>query len=265
MTADRDFSAAELEVLAGARRALEPNAQDAARVLHNARLAIASGAGPSAGVTAGSASALAKKIALGLGIAGLSAWLGYGAGFSAGERGAREAVRMPAPAISAPRSSAAPASTMTSTPPSAPVLIETTVAITEGPKRPKASRPAAAAIAENNAPLAPEPSPSLDAEIKALRAIERALRNREPQRALELLAALDREVAEGQMLEERAAARAMARCEKGALSDSPDPAEAMQRVLEFSQAYPASVYFTRVRTTCLATGERDDATDSPPR
>jgi hypothetical protein len=63
------------------------------------------------------------------------------------------------------------------------------------------------------------------------------------------------------MMEERAAARAMARCEQSARGPAPDQAEVMQRVLEFSQRYPASVYFARVRQTCLATIERDAATD----
>jgi hypothetical protein len=124
--------------------------------------------------------------------------------------------------------------------------------------------PAAAAT------LAPAPEPavvssSLDAEVKALRSVERALRNREPRRALELLAQLDLTTANGQLLEERAAARAMALCDERAASRTVDRAEAMQRVLEFSQRYPASVYFARVRRTCLATIGDADPIDSSSR
>src|SRR5687767_8435109 len=93
-----DFSRDELDVLAGARRGLGPNGQDAARVLHKARLAIGSGAVPAAeaGLLGGAAKSatlgvLAKNIASWLAVAGIAAWLGYYAGFSHGEQSAREA------------------------------------------------------------------------------------------------------------------------------------------------------------------------------
>jgi hypothetical protein len=269
VTDELELSADELQVLAGARRGLEPDAQDAARVLHATRLAIGSVAvvashdGDAAGMKAAS-SALVKKAAVWLAIAGTSAWLGYHAGFAAGEQRSHEQQ-----AHTQPQVRAAPASTPTQRP-VAPVS-EPSPATIPAPIPVSDTKPRAKAI---SAPVAPapalvsgndKPNPSLDAEVKTLRLVERALRKREPQRALSLLAQLDRDVVDGQLLEERAAARAMARCEERAASTKPVEAEVMQRVLEFSQQYPASVYFARVRQTCLATIDRAAATDSAPR
>jgi hypothetical protein len=90
---------------------------------------------------------------------------------------------------------------------------------------------------------------SLDPEVRALKAIERALRRREAGQALALLQQLDRQVPSGKLTEERAAAFAMARCDLGIGTP-------MAHALDFSQRYPASVYFARVRQSCAG------ATDS---
>jgi len=273
-----DLSRDELDVIAGARRGLGPNAQDTARVLHKARLAIGSGAVPDADAGPSSVAAksamsgvLAKHVASWLAVAGIAAWLGYQAGFSYGEQSAHEAtasareIASPAPAPEPPlaplaaASAAAPdepnktgepANDRAAEPRRKPKPAAQPMLVPEGPVASQAA-----------APAVPQPNASLDAEIKALRFVERALRNREPKTALKRLAQLDRDVPQGQMLEERAAARAMARCEARALEAVPDRVEVMQRVLEFSQQYPASVYFARVRQTCLATIDRDAATD----
>jgi len=285
-----DFSRDELDVLdvlAGARRALEPTARDTARVLHNARLAIGSGAVPAADAALASGAgkgamtgALAKQAASWLAVAGIAAWLGYHAGLSAGELRAREANAAStraatAPASLAPRTGSAPNVPAQPSVPSsearapASEAAPTARAAAQPRRKPKIApevdeAPALAPEVDEAPALAappPAPSASLDAEIKALRYVERALRNREPHNALARLAQLDREVPDGQMKEERAAAQAMARCEERARSGAPDHAQVMQRVLEFSQQYPASVYFARVRQTCLATIDRDAATD----
>lgn len=272
-----DFSRDELELLAGARRALAPSADDAARVLHKARLAIGNGAVPAAdGGAAPSAASgvLVKKVLTWLAIAGVAAWLGYNAGFELGEQRAREANASHAPAVSPPIARApepsAPSprvepSLQAQQPEAAPEVAAPVARVEPTRRKPKLALEPLLAPETDEAPVlaAPPPPPnaSLDAEIKALRYAERALRNREPSNALARLAQLDREVPDGQMMEERAAARAMARCEERAAKSTPDQAEVMQRVLEFSQQYPASVYFARVRQTCLATIERDAATD----
>jgi hypothetical protein len=271
-----DFSRDQLDVLAGARRGLGPNAQDAARVLHKARLAIGSGVVPAAeaGLAGGAAKSatagvLAKHVASWLAVAGIAAWLGYHAGFSYGEQSARQAsvgareIASPAPAPEPPLAAVSAAAPVESK----NIAGESPSERAAEPKRkPKPAAqpmlvPEAPDASQAVAPVAPQPNASLDAEIKALRFVERALRNREPKTALTRLAQLDRDVPQGQMLEERAAARAMARCDARALEAAPDRVEVMQRVLEFSQQFPASVYFARVRQTCLATIDRDAATD----
>lgn len=271
-----DFSRDEQELLAGARRALGPSAADSARVLQKARLAIASGAAPAVEATStasGASALLVKKVMTWLAVAGVAAWLGYNAGFTLGEQRAREASRELAPTVAAPAPEVPSAAAVPYVPsaPSEAVVPRSEapvapVAQAQGPRRkPKPSAEPLLAPENDDAPALaappPPPSASLDAEIKALRYVERALRNREPHNALARLAQLDREVPAGQMTEERAAARAMARCEEGAQNGAANQSAAMQRVLEFSQQYPASVYFTRVRKTCLATIDRDAATD----
>lgn len=261
-----EFSRDELDVLASARRSLGPSAQDTARVLHKARLAVGSGATPAADMLTATSTArvaLMKKVLGWLAIAGTSAWLGYYAGFAAGELHAAQVSRAPraAPpaAPPAPKPLVHPPPSIAAATPSAP---SPSARANAAPRRkPAVLAPLPSESLTFEVPDAPQPSASLDAEIKALRYVERALRNREPKNALLRLAQLDRDVPEGQMREERAAARAMARCEERALAGTLDRAEVMQRVLEFSQQYPASVYFARVRQTCLATIDRDAATD----
>jgi hypothetical protein len=272
-----DFSRDEQELLAGARRALGPSAADSARVLHKARLAIASGAvaaAETASVASGASALLVKKVLTWLAIATLAAWLGYGVGFELGERRAREASRGPTQTVAAGPAPQAPWLERPPSEPQAPSMPAVVVS-------PSSDAPAAqTTLSRRKAKLAPEPllapenddapvlaapppapSASLDAEIKALRYVERALRNREPRNALARLAQLDREVPAGQMTEERVAARAMASCEERAQNGTSDRSAVMQRVLDFSQRYPASVYFERVRRICLATIDRDGATD----
>jgi hypothetical protein len=95
----------------------------------------------------------------------------------------------------------------------------------------------------------PATSVSLEAEVRALERVQRALRDRAPGEALALLQQLDRDVPQGRLVEERSAARALARCELG-------QGEPLAHALEFSQRFPASVYFTRVRKTCMDAAKR---------
>ena len=88
---------------------------------------------------------------------------------------------------------------------------------------------------------------SLANEVRALRSIERALRDQRPGLALALLAALDREVPGGRLSEEREATSVIAHC---ALGDGPF---GIDLEAEFAERYPSSVYLERVRQSC-ATG-----------
>jgi hypothetical protein len=84
---------------------------------------------------------------------------------------------------------------------------------------------------------------SLQAELRALRRVESSLREGKAELALRVLTQLDRDFPRGQMLEERAAAWALARC-TGARSH--------EVANEFNQRHPGSVYAERVLAACDA-------------
>lgn len=95
------------------------------------------------------------------------------------------------------------------------------------------------------------PADSLEKEVSALRAIERALRDRQPGLALALLRELDRVVPEGRLVEEREATAAIARCALDQVPFGVDLGE------DFGARYPDSVYLERVAQACArrANGE----------
>jgi hypothetical protein len=83
--------------------------------------------------------------------------------------------------------------------------------------------------------------------VRALRAVERALREGTPGFALSLLRELDRKVPNGRLLEERLATRTIARCASGDVPLGVNLAE------DFAERYPDSVYGRRVSDACAAT------------
>ena len=106
--------------------------------------------------------------------------------------------------------------------------------------------PAARVIASPPPPPSPPPEavPSLRAELEALKSSERALRERQPARALDILANFEREAhGGGSMQQERAATQAMARC---TLGQEHRPAVYQA----FVRSYPRSAYAERVRRSC---------------
>jgi hypothetical protein len=90
------------------------------------------------------------------------------------------------------------------------------------------------------------PGASLGAEVRALRAVERALRDGEPGLALALLRELDRAVPDGSLVEEREATAAIARC---ALGQAPFGVDLGR---DFAERHPDSVYLSRVQQGCAA-------------
>lgn len=105
--------------------------------------------------------------------------------------------------------------------------------------------PARAARTKPRLPAAPRTSAaSLEAELRALRAVERALRDHQPGMALALLRELDRDVPDGQLLEEREATAAIARCATGDVPFGVDLAR------DFRESHPDSVYLGRVAQGC---------------
>jgi hypothetical protein len=83
--------------------------------------------------------------------------------------------------------------------------------------------------------------------VQAVRNAERALRDGKPGLALTFLAELDRQVARGQLTEERDAMATLARCARG------DRPIGVDLGADFIERYPASVYRARVEQVCPAT------------
>ncbi len=236
MTDDRPDPA---EVLARARRAWSPGEADAKRV----RQAI--GAAMAAAPPAGGGVAPAERVASGwtsrLFVACAIAAASGGAGYWAGRRAGLRAAPPPAPVVS-------PASPRATTleprsPPPAPAT-----------ERPPLAMPSLVPTrhdlhserhgSENRTGAQRD---SLAIEVAALRNAERALRDGNPGLALAFLQALDRQVPNGQLAEERDAAGTLARCARG------DHPFGVSLAAEFTEHHPGSVYRTRVEQACAET------------
>ncbi len=85
---------------------------------------------------------------------------------------------------------------------------------------------------------------SLDAEVRALRSVERALRDQQPRLALALLRELDAAVPDGKLREEREATSTIARC----LADEMPFGVNLAR--DFAEHHSGSVYLRRVEQAC---------------
>lgn len=226
----------ESTMLARARAGLSPSEADRARVGASLAAALASaapllpaahGALPmKAGVGWTARLLVATTLAAAAGTGGY--WAGYRAGRDDAPQPAalRDDVARPAAASPAVR---------------APVL-EQEVPPASTPE-PRAAEPARASRPRRNAAPTTNAA-SLEAEVRALRAVERALRDHEPGMALALLRELDRAVPDGQLVEEREATAAIARCALGDVPFGVDPAR------DFREHHPDSVYLDRVAQGC---------------
>lgn len=98
---------------------------------------------------------------------------------------------------------------------------------------------------------ASSPGPTVDAastlseEARELRRVDRALRAGSPLLALGILRELDEKVPRGALMEERSAARYVARCQSG-------DATAASAAAAWLEKHPRSVYSARVRASCNA-------------
>jgi len=88
------------------------------------------------------------------------------------------------------------------------------------------------------------PDESLLAEARALREVQRVLRGGNSSRALTLLAEQDRQYANGQLAEARAAARTMALCTNQSAENARNTAAS------FAARWPRSILLPSVRTAC---------------
>jgi hypothetical protein len=251
--AERDL---ESEMLLGARRALSPSAADQERVLLATRqaLVVGSAAAAYAKATGGAASRAAvwKQVASAISIAAVSGAAGYYAGSHAQPARERAAIAQPAqPASTSPRApeerAVAPNDTAADTADDvAPRVAGEHVAQDKPVVRVAARRSGGAGAASNAAAADPAPAAAPTRsreEITAMRRVERALREQQPQRALTLLFELDRSVPSGMLMQERQAAFAIARCAARLGS-------AVQLAAEFASRYPNSPYIARVRDAC---------------
>ncbi|HET6283143.1 MAG TPA: hypothetical protein VFH73_19450 [Polyangia bacterium] len=86
--------------------------------------------------------------------------------------------------------------------------------------------------------------------MRALRSVERALRDHQPGMALALLLQLDRTVPSGKLSEEREATAIIARCALGEVPFGIDlPAD-------FAERHPDSVYLRRIEQACEKNSHR---------
>ena len=90
------------------------------------------------------------------------------------------------------------------------------------------------------------PDESLLAEARALREVQRVLRGGNSSRALTLLAEQDRQYANGQLAEARAAARTMALCANQSGEN------ARKTAASFAARWPRSILLPSVRTACVS-------------
>jgi hypothetical protein len=216
------------EVLSRARRGWSPTAGEIERVRRGVETALATGI-PAAPPAAPGTPAWVRHVLV---TAAFTA-AGAGAGYWAGRR-----ATPPAPAaVSAVRV----IPTAPRSPAPAPVLEPPAPAVAAPPPARRIDRARHASVAT---PPPATPAESLAVEVRALRNIERALRDGNPGLAQAFLDDLDRAVPGGQMREERSALRTIARCNAGQQPFGLDLAD------EFTAAYPSSAYRARVQQAC---------------
>jgi hypothetical protein len=235
-------------VLARARLGLSPSEADQARVYRSLLAAASVAAARPASSSLATTTRLARGTARLLVASSLVAAIG-GAGYWAGFRAARR--QQSAAPIAAPVSP-----TVVPAPRTTPPLdrARPTTAATNLARGPSLARgPRTEPGHDEGAGAKGARAASLDAEVRALRSVERALRDDEPGMALALLRELDRAVPDGKLVEERDAMLAIARCARGEVPFGIDLAR------DFGERHPNSVYLERVTQNCAAEPARRGA------
>lgn len=244
----------EADLIILARAGLSPSPADALRVRTSLTAALAAaGSGATDAAPSGSLEGVdggtnwplrvlvtsVAAVAVGAG--------GYWLGYRAGAREARPAAaQVPLAAQSAPSpdttTRAGPAALAAG--PVSPAAAGKEVGTRESSR--KRSAKAARTIGSGGVGAATE---SLSQEVRALRAVERALRDNRPSLALAILQQLDRDVPQGKLIEERRATYIVARCISADVPFGLDLAE------DFANDYSESVYLERVRQSCARRSE----------
>ena len=246
-----DFARFQLELMARARDAIEPGSADRARLRESlaSRLALTATAAAASSVPGERSwrhllNSHLTALSMVAAVVGITA---FGAGYFAGHRVQTVIVK-----------------TVTTAGAMQPSPLESPLAIPSPPHEPASlasssdwghsgTRPRTTATA---APSANAPSNSLADELELLRRAERTIRNGNTLVALGLLRDLDEKFPNGQLLEERTAARVMANCQLA------DADEARARGNAYLLAHPQSVYADRVRALCQLDSKKP-AKDSP--
>jgi len=241
----------ELTTLARARAGLSPSPADALRVRASLAAALAapatfapdaapSGSGQGLGPGAGWPLRWPLRVlvtsvvvaAVGAGAGGY--WLGHRAGIQEARFATVHAVTNASVGPSQPGAGAEPGATT-----AAPAPVADAARAREAVKR-------RTATARGGRPASP--AESLGPEVRALRAVEHALRDNEPRLALAILQQLDRDIPKGKLNEERRATTVIARCSAGDVPFGINLAE------DFASDYPGSVYLERVEQSCAPRG-----------
>lgn len=151
---------------------------------------------------------------------------------------------LPAAAVGAIASARASQDARAFTPPD-PEVPQTSAHIEILPSAPSTTaRSTRATPAAASVHMSSQPEDLLQAETNALRTAQQALRGGKPRQALELLDAQDASFANGELKQERLAARVLALCQSGLV------AEARAQAVRFGQLWPRSALMSRVRSAC---------------
>lgn len=248
----KDLNELEGSLLEAARSGFAPSNEVSARIRRRALSAVAAGTvvacpPPSLPERAKNGAldafdALQSRAAQARVLLGVLALLGMGmGGYALGVHAGRAEAQAGRAAVHAPNALPAP-------PLAVPVTAaepERQAAEAEHPHPPAHAHPtqghAASVAPGTDSPADPEE------EVRALRRIERVLREHNPRLAAALLDELDRSVPRGKLVEERNAARTVSAC---GLDDAASVANS--RAAEFAARYPGSVYLPRVKRACAA-------------
>jgi len=243
----------ELATLAHARAGLSPSPADALRVRASLAAAL-----PAPGAVAPDAAPAGWGRSVGTGegwslravVASVAvAAMGAGAGgYWMGHRaGAREARLAAGDAVTRQSESVPPSTSRVVAGEGAPSLgpLPSPAPVGEAATGKEAVRRRPANVGRSGRPASiASPAEGLGQEVRALRAVEHALREDDPRLALAILQQLDRDVPKGQLVEERRATSVIARCSAGDVPFGIDLAG------DFAGDYPESVYLGRVEQSC---------------
>jgi hypothetical protein len=175
-------------------------------------------------------------------VGGLSGTVGYKLGYSKGlhTAAAPAPVALQPPLIETPHTAPRLVPTLPIAPPAVPPTPEEPA---EDPEIRSVSKSSPRNVSPTVSALPAGTSPEAE-EILQLERVQRALRDGYPALALAILGELDQKVPRGSLIEERTAAKIIARCSLGETSSA--------RPTAFVEHYPNSMYLGRIARACSA-------------